>query len=76
MFGILLKAFAILLALGLFYVTIKRAVLGQKKPEEKVTPPPKPAPIEADDLVRCPGCGTYNPAGQPCSTPDCPTNKH
>ncbi|MCF4166884.1 hypothetical protein L2U69_14625 [Zavarzinia compransoris] len=73
--AILVKAFAILLALGLFYVTIKRAVLGQKKPEEKV-PRRKPAEtIDADDLVRCPGCGTFNPVGQPCATPDCPTHK-
>lgn len=73
--AILVKAFAILLALGLFYVTIKRAILGQKKPEEKVAPKKAAERIDADDLVRCPGCGTYNPAGQSCATPDCPTRK-
>ncbi len=74
MFALLFKAFAILLALGLGYVSIKRAVLGNqpKKPEPEVPPAPKQAPIEADELVRCPSCGTYNPAGQACSTPGCP----
>lgn len=77
MFGLLVKVFAILLALGLLYVTVKRALLGSRKPAEdnKVqTPPPAPE-IEADDLVRCPACGTYNPAGMACSAPDCPTRQ-
>ncbi|PWR20587.1 hypothetical protein [Zavarzinia compransoris] len=73
MLGLLVKAFAILLALGLLYVTVKRAVLGSRKPGDRVEPasPPPPPKIEADDLVRCPACGTYNPADAPCATPDC-----
>lgn len=77
MFGFLVKAFAILLALGLLYVTVKRALLGNRKPgpADKVAPPPPPPEIDADDLIRCPACGTYNPAGVKCSAPDCPTRQ-
>ncbi|MFA5121800.1 hypothetical protein [Zavarzinia sp.] len=75
MFALLFKAFAILLALGLAYVSIKRAVLGSQPKRTEAPSPPSPKPtetIEADDLVRCPSCGTYRPAGQSCSTPGCP----
>ncbi|PWR24342.1 hypothetical protein [Zavarzinia aquatilis] len=77
MLGLLVKAFAILLALGLAYVSIKRALLPKGKKAAEVPPQaPKKAPvIEADDMVRCPACGTYNAAGQPCAVPDCPTNR-
>lgn len=77
MLGLLVKAFAILLALGLAYVSIKRALLpkGKKAAEAPPQPAKKPPVIEADDMVRCPACGTYNAAGQPCAAPDCPTNR-
>lgn len=68
--GVVLKLLAILIGLGLVYVSVKRWLLAAR-------PPPPPRPVErqdvppADDLVRCPRCGTWGIAGQPCASPDC-----
>ncbi len=66
--GILLKFLAIFLGLGLVYVAVKRALLAPSRPRP---PAPQADAPAADDLVRCPRCGTWGIAGKPCETPDC-----
>jgi uncharacterized membrane protein YebE (DUF533 family) len=48
----------------------------QARPPAPPPPPPRAAAdMGGEDMVACPGCGTYRPVGAstPCETPNCPT---
>lgn len=66
--GLLLKIAAILIGLGLLYVSVKRLILGNapKKPEVPPAKPKTPDSLTAEDLERCPRCGAYAPRNHMC----------
>ncbi|RJF94852.1 hypothetical protein D3874_03295 [Oleomonas cavernae] len=66
--GLLLKIAAILIGLGLLYVSIKRLILGNapRKPEVPPAKPSRPESLTAEDLERCPRCGAYVPKNHVC----------
>ncbi len=61
MFLKLLTAVIVLLAAAML-VTGRRITLPQRR-----TAPPAPRVPQAEDLVKCPRCGVWLPAGQRCS---------
>ncbi len=49
----------------------------QAKPPAEAPRPSQAAEMGGEDMVACPGCGTYRPVGvtTPCETPGCPTTR-
>ena len=66
--GFLFKIAAILIGLGLLYVSVKRLILGNapKKPDTPPAQAKAPDSLTAEDLERCPRCGAYAPKNHVC----------